>query len=125
MPIDLGAFIGDYKTQEVSINRMVELIHPEPPSLLVEHHPVYERHPLPDLPVLAKTDAHRLHRLDVRGLTYHYPGDSGRGIENVNLTLERGSFTVITGRIGSGKSTLARALMGLLPKESGEIFSRL
>lgn len=119
VPIDLGAFIGDYKTQEVSINRMVELIHPEPASLLVEHHPVDEHAPLP---VLAQTKARHLQRLEVRGLTYRYPGDSGRGIENVNLILERGSFTVITGRIGSGKSTLARVLMGLLPKQSGEIF---
>ena len=128
VPIDLGAFIGDYKTQEVSIDRMVELIRPEPPRMLVEPHPVYERGPLPDMPFIAKTDAHRLHRLEARGLTYHYPGSergpatgSGRGIESVSLTLERGSFTVITGRIGSGKSTLARVLIGLLPKESGEI----
>jgi ATP-binding cassette subfamily B protein len=28
---------------------------------------------------------------------------------------------VITGRIGSGKTTLLRALLGLLPKESGEV----
>jgi ATP-binding cassette subfamily B protein len=39
----------------------------------------------------------------------------------VSLTVRRGTFTVITGRIGSGKSTLLRALLGLLPKEGGEI----
>ena len=33
----------------------------------------------------------------------------------------RGSFTVITGRIGSGKTTLLRALLGLLPAQSGDI----
>ena len=44
-----------------------------------------------------------------------------RRIENVNLSLPRGSFTVITGRIGSGKSTLVRVLLGLLPKDAGEI----
>jgi ATP-binding cassette subfamily B protein len=37
------------------------------------------------------------------------------------LKLERGSLTVITGRIGSGKTTLLRVLLGLIPKESGEI----
>ena len=56
----------------------------------------------------------------VRDLAFHHP-DSGRGVEGVNLTLERGSFTVITGRIGSGKTTLLRALLGLLPKDGGEI----
>jgi ATP-binding cassette subfamily B protein len=35
--------------------------------------------------------------------------------------VQRGTFTVITGRIGSGKTTLLRALLGLLPKEGGEI----
>ena len=33
----------------------------------------------------------------------------------------RGSFTVITGRIGAGKSTLLRALLGLVPKDAGEV----
>ena len=47
-------------------------------------------------------------------MTYHYP-DSGCGIQNIHLRLQRSSFTVITGRIGSGKTTLLRALLGLLP----------
>jgi ATP-binding cassette subfamily B protein len=121
VPIDLGAFIGDYRTQEVSIGRMVELIHPEPAGRLVEPHPISEHGPLPDLPVAARAASTRLQRLEVRGLTYHYPGDAARGIENVSLTLERGSFTVITGRIGAGKSTVLRAITGLLPLEAGEI----
>jgi ATP-binding cassette subfamily B protein len=40
----------------------------------------------------------------------------------VEFALPRGSFTVITGRIGSGKTTLLRALLGLLPKDAGEIY---
>jgi ATP-binding cassette subfamily B protein len=36
--------------------------------------------------------------------------------------LERGSFTVITGRIGAGKTTLLRTLQGLVPRQSGEIY---
>ncbi len=43
------------------------------------------------------------------------------GIFDINLTIPRGSFTVVTGRIGSGKSTLLRVLLGLLPADSGEI----
>ena len=35
--------------------------------------------------------------------------------------MARGSFTVITGQIGSGKTTLLRAVLGLLPKDGGEI----
>ncbi|MFQ5436264.1 MAG: ATP-binding cassette domain-containing protein, partial [Anaerolineae bacterium] len=43
------------------------------------------------------------------------------GIFDINLTLPRASFTVITGRVGSGKTTLLRALLGLLPLDGGEI----
>jgi ABC-type multidrug transport system fused ATPase/permease subunit len=39
----------------------------------------------------------------------------------VSLTLERGSLTVVTGRIGSGKTTLLHALLGLLPNVAGQI----
>ncbi len=37
------------------------------------------------------------------------------------MRLRRGSFTVITGRIGAGKTTLLEVLLGLLPREAGEI----
>src|SRR5262249_28487577 len=50
-----------------------------------------------------------------------YP-ESGRGVSGVDLRLERGSFTVITGRIGAGKTTLLRALLGLVPADAGAIF---
>jgi ABC-type multidrug transport system fused ATPase/permease subunit len=56
----------------------------------------------------------------VRGLTYGHPGSAG-GIADVSFVLERGSFTVITGRIGAGKTTLLQVLLGLLPCEAGEI----
>ena len=40
---------------------------------------------------------------------------------DVSFTLERGSLTVVTGRIGAGKSTLLHVLLGLLRREDGEI----
>lgn len=49
------------------------------------------------------------------------PAPPWRGIAQIDLRLERGTFTVITGRIGSGKTTLLRALLGLLPRDSGQI----
>ena len=52
-----------------------------------------------------------LQRLDVVGLQARF--DSG-GIDEASFSLERGSFTVITGPVGSGKSTLLRALLGLV-----------
>ena len=119
----LGSFLAQYRQVGVSLQRLLELLQADvaaAPQMLVKHEPVYLRGPLPPAPVVGKTNAHRLDRLEATGLTYHYPGTQ-RGIEGVSLCLKRGSFTVITGQIGSGKSTLLRALLGLLPMESGEI----
>jgi ATP-binding cassette, subfamily B, bacterial len=127
VPSELGTFFGDYRTQEASIDRMLELIRPEPSQALVAYHPVYERSDPPPAPAIAKTPADLLERLEVRGLTYRYVSAHGgngvvsRGIEDIGLTLPRGSFTVITGRVGSGKSTLLRVLVGLLPNDGGEV----
>jgi ATP-binding cassette subfamily B protein len=56
-----------------------------------------------------------LRTLEATHLSYRY------GIHDVSLRIERGTFTVITGRIGAGKTTLLRVLLGLLPSEGGEI----
>ena len=130
VPSELGTFFGDYRTQEASIDRMLELVRPEPPQALVAYHPVYERSDPPPAPAIAKTPADRLERLEVRGLTYRHASANGGngaslpgtdGIEGIDLTLPRGSFTVVTGRVGSGKSTLLRVLLGLLPNDGGEV----
>jgi ATP-binding cassette subfamily B protein len=53
-------------------------------------------------------------------LTYRHP-QGERGIASVDLRLPRGTLTVVTGRVGAGKTTLLRTLLGLLPREAGEI----
>ena len=122
---DFSATIGDkiawFKRMGVSIDRMVYLLQDAPPEKLVEYAPVYLRGDLPEVPYSQKSGEHELETLDVHGLTYRFP-DTGRGIENTELHIRRGSFTVITGRIGSGKTTLLQALLGLLPAQSGEIY---
>ena len=121
---DLTAFAGmlaaRYKQLTVSVQRMYRLMEGAHLDALVETGPVNLDGPLPEVIYPGLTEADRLHRLDVRGLSYHFPG-TGNGINSVDLDLERGSLTVITGRVGSGKTTLLRVLLGLLPKESGEI----
>jgi hypothetical protein len=47
VPSELGTFYGDYKVQEVSIDRLLDMIRPEKAGALVEYHPVYTRGPLP------------------------------------------------------------------------------
>jgi ATP-binding cassette subfamily B protein len=121
---DFTALIGVrwawYQQVGVSFRRLSTLMADAPPEKLVEHGMVYMSGELPPVPYFPKTGAHRLETLETDGLTYRYP-DSDRGITGVNLRLERGSFTVITGRIGSGKTTLLQTLLGLLPKQAGDI----
>jgi ATP-binding cassette subfamily B protein len=100
---------------------MAALMPESEPGALVAHHPVYLDGILPAVEQQARVAPQSLRTLTITNLTYLYPG-SGRGIEEINLSLERGSFTVITGRVGSGKTTLLRALLGLLPAQSGQIF---
>jgi ABC-type multidrug transport system fused ATPase/permease subunit len=64
-----------------------------------------------DRPQTARPQRVMLDTLDVRHLSAHY--SSGAGVDDINFSLTRGSFVVLTGPIGSGKSTLLRALLGL------------
>jgi ATP-binding cassette, subfamily B, bacterial len=116
----VGHKIAWYQQVGVSVKRLNELLPEAPAGTLVQSGMIYMSGELPQVPYTIKENAHCLEMLEVRGLTYHYP-DSRGGIEEVNLRLRSGTFTVITGRVGSGKTTLLRVLMGLLPKEGGEI----
>ncbi len=115
-----GGFITRSTQVGVSIERLFTLLQGAPPQTLVQHNPTYLKGKVPTIFSPARTEQHKLNRLDIEGLSYRYPG-SERGIESVSLHLKRGSFTVITGRIGSGKTTLLRVLLGLLPKDSGAL----
>lgn len=116
----LGRFLAHYKQTAVSLARLTAMLDGDPPGTLVEHTPLYLTGALPEVPALVKADADRLDLLEVEELSYRYPA-SGRGVENVRLRVARGSFTVVTGRIGAGKTTLLRAVLGLLPRDAGDI----
>ncbi len=117
-PAEIARLISDLKRIDVSYQRMHALVPGEPAAALVTAAPVYLDGRVPDV-------APPLHRegfehLQVHGLTYVHP-NGDRGIVDVSFELERGSFTVITGRIGGGKTTLLHVLLGLLPRAAGEI----
>ena len=116
----LGTVMTHHARAQISFGRIERVSDETSSSMLAEHSPVYLRGNLPDVPVPVKTDADQLHELTVKGLTYRYEG-SENGIHGIDLQIPTGSFVVITGRIGSGKSTLLRTLLGVLPKESGEV----
>ncbi len=115
-----GLLIARYRQIGISVERMQRLMEGAAPDALVEFSPVYLNGKYPEVVYPQKDEANRLQRLEASSLSYRFPS-SQNGIENINLRLERGSFTVVTGRIGSGKTTLLRVLLGLLPQDQGEI----
>jgi ATP-binding cassette subfamily B protein len=121
----------------VVLDRLQEITPDALPESLVAHAPIYEDEPAPDIQKPVKRVEDRLEMLEVEGLRFEYgnrysvngnpttdnglPITENWSLSDINLTLPRGSFTVITGKIGSGKTTLLRVLLGLLPAIGGEI----
>jgi ABC-type multidrug transport system fused ATPase/permease subunit len=64
--------------------------------------------PVPDIP--ARTE---LQRLELSGFTAVHD-DGTLGIEDVDLTVDKGELVLLVGQIGSGKSSLLAALAGLV-----------
>ena len=109
-PNVVGQILATERQSGVSLKRMRELTPDAPPLHLVARQPLASR-------ALGQDP---LQMLRVRGLTRFHP-DSGRGIAGVDLDVRRGAFVVVTGRVGAGKTTLLRALLGLVPRDAGEI----
>jgi ATP-binding cassette subfamily B protein len=100
---------------------MYHLMENAPLHALIERSHVDLEGPLPEVVYPAKTVSDRLQELTASNLTFRF-SNTTNGIQGINLELERGTLTVITGRIGSGKTTLLRTLLGLLPAEAGEVY---
>ncbi len=60
--------------------------------------------------------------IEISDLSYEYSGeDAELVLENFNLNIVDGSFTVILGHNGSGKSTLAKLMNGLFKPKAGKV----
>ncbi len=116
----IGLLVARYKQIGVSVERMERLMGDGRPEELIEFSEVHLKGDLPAVVYPGRSEAHRLERLTVSRLTYHHP-DTGRGVEELGFEIEGGSFTVLTGRVGSGKTTTLRVLLGLLPREAGDV----
>ena len=53
--------------------------------------------------------------LEIKDLTFTYPGAETPTLNRVNLDIEKGDFIAIVGNNGCGKSTLCKAMNGLIP----------
>ena len=61
-------------------------------------------------------------KIEVKDLTFNYPGYLSPVLKNINLEIEQGQTLGIIGTIGSGKTTLVNLITGLYNVEKGKIF---
>jgi len=115
----LGAMMVQHKRTGVAFERLDGLLAGAGPEVVVAH---AELHLEGEVPVFDDPRPARvpLQELRVDGLTVRH-ADGMAAIHDVSFRLRRGGFTVVTGAVGSGKSTLVKAVIGLLPIESGAI----
>ncbi len=53
--------------------------------------------------------------LEIKNLTFTYPGAAAPTLNHVDLNIEKGDFIAIVGNNGCGKSTLCKVMNGLIP----------
>ncbi|MGH2633173.1 MAG: ATP-binding cassette domain-containing protein, partial [Tepidiformaceae bacterium] len=119
LPRWAGWLMTRHRQAGVSADRMSKLLQDAPPGAIVKPVDIHLATIPPRRTPEELAAGERLQRLDVTGLACRHP--SGRGVREIDLALERGSFTVVTGRVGSGKTTLLRCLLGLVPLDAGNI----
>ncbi|MEZ4731904.1 MAG: hypothetical protein R3E79_32700 [Caldilineaceae bacterium] len=114
-----GSFWARYKQTGVSVRRLEALLGDAPSVRLIERGPVWQDGELPTLAAPVRAPNDDLHCLDVRGLTYCHPG-SMQGIFDITFQLPR----LLHGHHRADwcrKTTLIRTLLGLLPKDAGQL----
>jgi ATP-binding cassette subfamily B protein len=70
-------------------------------------------------PVIASFDLNKKITLD--NLTFTYPGNNSRTIDNVSFEIKKGEIIALVGPNGAGKSTLVRLLCRLYDPDSGTV----
>ncbi|MBK1637328.1 cobalt ABC transporter ATP-binding protein, partial [Rhodovulum adriaticum] len=56
-----------------------------------------------------------MNKIEIRDLTFTYPGSDKKVLDGINLDVEEGDFIAIMGNNGSGKSTFCKCINGLIP----------
>ena len=64
----------------------------------------------------------KLNYFDIKNLSFSYSNNKIVQLNNINMSLKKGSMIGITGKTGSGKSTLFHLMLGLIKPKEGDIF---
>ena len=59
--------------------------------------------------------------VEFKGVSYHYPNESKKVVDDFNLRVKAGERIAVVGSSGSGKSTVMNLIIGLLSPTEGEI----
>ena len=111
LPRTISEMLSQMPQAGVSTERLTQLMGPDERLARDSGVWLHQDHPAATPP----PPGDPLEVLRARGLTVRY------GLQEVDLDINRGTFTVITGAVGSGKTTLVRALLGLEPLAEGTI----
>jgi ABC-type multidrug transport system fused ATPase/permease subunit len=57
----------------------------------------------------------------LRDVVFRYPGAATPALNGISLAIPAGALIAVTGQVGAGKSALAQVLLGLLPRDAGEV----
>jgi ATP-binding cassette subfamily B protein len=103
----LGNMLNVVQRASASLSRISELLAVEPETV--------DRPKAVEVPRIQGS-------IEVRNLTFRYPGAPGDSLRNVSFCLAPGQILGVVGAIGSGKTTLAHLLLRLYEPPAGTIF---
>jgi ATP-binding cassette subfamily B multidrug efflux pump len=75
-----------------------------------------------DVPDAGTIEISELESLEVRNLSFAYPGSAQKSLEQISFVLKRGQSLGVVGMTGSGKSTLIELLIRQQPAPPNSIF---
>ena len=114
--ISLQALSGVYISGLISLTQLVETMTTLKTLLLrIEDILVQDDEKNGDIPISIKGN------IDVKGLTFKYPGAKENVLSDVSFNVKAGESVAIVGESGSGKSTLFYTLLGAYENYMGEI----
>jgi ATP-binding cassette subfamily B protein len=121
LPRMIGSQLYQVPQAIVATERLKALLVPQAPAvdLTRESRVWFDGSELPP-PRAPAPNVTPFERLDITGLTVRLHADA-TAVEGVDLTVQRGTLTVLTGGVGAGKSTVLRAILGLIETDAGEI----
>jgi len=103
----LGFLLAILKQAQASLERLYEVMDPEP-ERPDQPHP----QPAPEHPPA----------ISIRGLSFSYPGDEDLALDDVSVEVPAGATLGVLGPTGSGKTTLLRCLARLYNPPPGTVF---